>query len=228
MIRLVFLICLFFNCNSIIAQTPQSLRNFAASFEVEKSINPEDYKNEYSGNPCLFEGWKEGVLKTKAGEEIKLQLTYMVYGQMILVNRGQNITKLTNPDIVDNIKVDGHEIIYKTIQESKNKLSNTFLLRLTKRKYSLCKKLTCDVEQPDDQRSPYDEKLKPKFVKKHIFYMIEDDKVGVQIPKEASEFYKIFGEKEDDVKEFCKKHKIKPKKRRDLIRFFETFNSEKK
>lgn len=208
------------------AQTPQSLRNFAANFEVEKNINPEDYKNEFSGNPCLFEGWREGILKTKSGEEVKLQLTYMIYGQMILVNRGQNITKLTNPDIIDNIKVDGNEIIYKTIQESKNKLTNTFLLKLTHGKFALCKKMICEVEYPDDQRSPYDEQLKPKFVKNHIFYMLEDDKVGVQIPKEESEFYKIFGENVDDVKNFCKKHKLKPKKRKDLIRFFETFNSE--
>ena len=115
---------------------------------------------------------------------------------------------------------------YKTYK-FRNAFKQGYLEMLADGKYELFVKYEVDFEEAEPAKTSYHKPTPNRFIKKNpTWYCSIDNGPIKNFESDNSDLEEIFREDYPEVKKYIKSNKLKPRKKEDLIKVFEYYNTE--
>ncbi len=211
------IVLLFLTVSSIsFAQLPKNLLN-----DIQK-----DYTySEYTGSIYMNLSYKESSVIHEKSTTYHAKLRYNIHEDAMEYKEKSNLYELIKNQTT-HVRIDDNYFYYCDFknQRGHNKSGYYILVELTNL-YSIYKKITLSMENSVNQRVIGNASNEPGKIVQNITYYIEEEGVIMELPLNKKEMLATFSDKENELKEYLKKEKIRLKKEEDLIRFVARYNA---
>jgi len=199
----------------LFAQTPKSL------VKTTKIVTQFD---EYEGSIYNSLKYKSATIIDEKSRTFDTKLRYNAYTDALeLKQQGELLELIKKPTLHARIDDDYYYFCeFKTVRGIK-KHGYYVLVELNER-YKVYKKYSVDVKRPNPKGSSNGTSA-PGEVTVKTAYFIEEKGTIVELPQNKKEFLATFNDKEEELKDYIKKEKIKVRKEEDLIRLVSKYNS---
>ena len=222
--KVLLIILLTVPASTIFGQRIETLRfeMFSGYYEpINRTLNYDDVE----GSPYLDPELIKGYVKFRLGDTADYFLRYNIYADEMEYLDGDKLFVINNPDQVDVVAVNNHELYYTTYK-FRNSFKKGFLEKLVDGHYALYIKYNIDYEKRKEARSSYEKPIPDRFVKKSpTWYCSIDNGPIKNFENDNSGLEELFRQDYPDVKAYIKSEKLKLRKPEDVIKLFEYFNS---
>ncbi len=213
------LLILFLTISStLFAQLPKSLL-----VPVTKVTEFDDYK----GSIYSKINYKESSVIDEQSGTYTAKLKYNIYNDALEHSSDSETFEITKQTTV-HARINDSYFYYCNFKDQYGTPRNGYyiLVELT-HKYSIYKKLTLEINHPQEKSTISASSVPPKpgSLKVITTYYLEEAGVIVELPKNKKNMLATFSDKEIELKKYLKKEKIRFGKEEDLIRFVARYNA---
>ncbi len=210
LLLLLFLIA----SSTLLAQLP---RNLLTSTERVSSFD------EYDGTIYMRSGYKESSVVDERAGTYDAKLRYNVYTDALEYTQGGKFYNLVKISTV-HARIDDDYFYYCDFKTQRRlKRNGYYVLVDLNDKYRIYKKFTLKFREPE--QNSMTKIAAPGEIRMITTYYIEEAGVIMELPTNKKDMLATFSDKENDLKQYLKKEKIRLKKEEDLIRLVARYNA---
>ncbi|WP_062056499.1 hypothetical protein [Aquimarina longa] len=213
--KILLLICLVAS-STLFAQLPRDLLT-----PIPKTYLYEDY----NGSIYLNNRYKEASVIDERSGTFDAKLKYNIHSDALEYNSGSELYEVNkNPTV--HVRIDGNYFYYCDFenQRGSSRTGYYILVELNDR-YRIYKKVTLKIKEPQKSVAQIGPPPEPGSIKAITTYYLEESGVIMELPMNKKEMLAAFSDKENELKEYLKKEKIRFKKEEDLIRLVARYNA---
>tara|TARA_R110000744_G_scaffold84385_2_gene165149 strand:- start:270 stop:953 length:684 start_codon:yes stop_codon:yes gene_type:complete len=222
--KLLFTALLAFLFSPAISQSFNG-RNLADHMLI-KIMDKSLYKQEYpvDGSPYLNPEFTEGEVYTSKGNYSEVPLRYNIDTDVIEFSQDEAVYALDPEPRIKKVVI-GENVFVVEKGEIIGKMNNSFYLRLDSGKAQLLMKKAVSFREAQPAQAMQAASTPARYQKMpdQYFYKIGDG--GVMKIGSIKKLIEEFPDKQEELSAFAKKEKISPKNERELISFFQYYNS---
>ncbi len=182
--------------------------------------------DDYEGSIYMKFRYKESSVIDEKSSAFDAKLKYNIYTDALeFVSKSGDLFELVkNPTI--HARIDGDYFYYCDFKSQRgiDRRGYYVLVELTDR-YRIYKRFTLEIKDPKEQAAVSSGVAEPGSIRMNTSYFIEEAGVIMELPLNKKEMLAAFSDKENELKEYLKKEKIRLKKEEDLIRFVARYNA---
>lgn len=181
--------------------------------------------NNIQGSPYLNNDFINGTIYTSSNEKYaNVPLRYNIFNDELEFRTSENkIQAVATPGIIEKVEFGNCKLVYTDYADINNK-DKGYLQQIVDGDASLFVKSEVLFREPKEAAA-FKEPEPAKFLNKANTYYIQ---VGDQIPKKVrgkKEIIELFSGHENEIAQFIKKNKIKPRKSESLVELVNYYNS---
>ncbi len=217
----LLIFCSLLSLNQLFAQSNRSLQEFYTDYYMErvKSISKPLTYNNIDGSPYLKEEFQEGTIFMKDQKKYTVPLRFNLYASNFEFKVDDKIITIDNPNNIAKIEFDNSSYIYYQLKKR-----NSFVELIAPGKNSLiCKKIV--VLKEAVPAGAYKEPKPASFSRKDDLYYIVNEKNEQFLVKSKKSLKNIFTDRQEEIAKFIKKEKISHRKKADLKKLVEYYNT---
>ncbi|MEW7277320.1 hypothetical protein ABW636_01840 [Aquimarina sp. 2201CG1-2-11] len=211
----IFTIILYISVSStLFAQLPKSL--------ITPLSKTSDFSN-YKGSIYMNYNYEQSTVIHEKSRTYDAELKYNIHTDAIEFNSKGQVYEIKK-NVTTHVRIDDSYLYYCNFEDRYGTSRNGYyiLVELTDR-YRIYKRLTTKIIKPQERTATSVEV--PGIVKINTKYYIEEDQVIMELPKNKKSMLALFSDKEDELKKYLKKEKIRLGKEEDLIRLVARYNA---
>ncbi len=199
--------------STIVAQLPRSLL---------KSAERVTSFDEYDGSMYAKGRYKESsIIDEKSGTYIA-KLKYNIYTDAIEFTKDSKLFSIVKTPTT-HVQIDSDYFYYCEFKSQRGlKRNGYYILVELNDTYRIYKRLTLDIKEPDLSLI---KTSGPGQLKTITTYYLEEEGVIMELPMNKKDILVTFSDKEEELKEYIKKGKIRLRKEEDLVRFVARYNA---
>ncbi len=199
----------------LFAQLPQSL------LKPTKRISTFD---EYDGSIFKSLRYKDASVIDEKSGTFDAKLRYNAYSDALEFKKGSELYKLVN-NPTTHARIDGDYYYYCDFKTQRGlRRSGYFILVELNERYRIYKKYIVKITEPEKKGSTNGIASSGKVQIKTSYYL-EERGVIMELPTNKKEILATLSDKEEELKSYIKKEKIKVRKEEDLIRLVSRYNA---
>ncbi|TYP76001.1 hypothetical protein [Aquimarina intermedia] len=202
-------------CSSILqAQLPTSLIK-----PVQRVFIFDDYEGSLYINSSLKDA---SVIDEKSGT-FQAKLRYNIYNDAIEYKVNQDLFEL-DKRVSMNVRIDDDYFYYCNFETTRGQeRSGYYILVDLNDSYRIYKRYSLNITEP--QKSKAYAPTVPGKLTPELTYYLEEKNMILEIPINKKELLAVFSDKEDGLKSYIKKEKIRLRKEEDLIRLVSRYHA---
>lgn len=210
---------LLFTClalsSTIFAQLPRDLL---------KSISPDYTFEEYEGSIYMKSNYKESSIIHEKSGTFDAKLKYNIHSDALEHRSNSKLYEIVKSQTI-HARIDGDYFYYCNFQNQRglDRSGYYVLVELTE-KYRIYKRFTLKIKEPREGVS-IGTPIEPGSIRMRINYYLEESGVIMELPMNKKEMLAAFNDKENELKDYLKKEKIRLRKEEDLIRLVARYNA---
>ncbi|MFD2564109.1 hypothetical protein [Aquimarina rubra] len=199
----------------LFAQLPQSL------MEPAKIVTTFD---EYDGSVYKNFRYKDASVIDENSGTFDTKLRYNTYTDALELEKGEDLFQLVkNP--TSHARIDGDYYYYCNFKTQRGlKRPGYYVLVELNDKYRIYKKYDLKIKKPS-KNGAASGNATPGKLSIETKYFLEERGVIMELPMNKKEILATLSDKEDELKKYIKKERIKVKKEEDLIRLVSRYNA---
>ncbi|WP_271767377.1 hypothetical protein [Aquimarina algiphila] len=182
--------------------------------------------DEYDGSIYLKSRYKESSVIDEKSSAYDAKLKYNIYNDGLehTSKSGELYELVKRPTV--HARIDGDYFYYCNFKSPRglDREGYYVLVELTDR-YRIYKRFTLEIKDPEKKAVVSSGIAEPGSIRTITSYYIEEAEVIMELPLNKKEMLATFSDKENELKEYIKKEKIRLKKEEDLIRFVARYNA---
>ncbi|MEW7293102.1 hypothetical protein [Aquimarina sp. 2304DJ70-9] len=200
--------------STLLAQLPRSLL---------KSSQRVSTFDEYDGTLYMKARYKESsVIDEKAGA-FDAKLKYNIFTDALEYNQGSKLFEILKSTTI-HARIDGDYFYFCEFKTTRGlKREGYYVLVELNDKYRIYKRFTLDIKEPS--KNTLTQIAEPGVLKMITTYYVEEEGKIMELPMNKKDMLAIFSDKENELKEYLKKEKIRLRKEEDLIRLVARYNA---
>ncbi|MDH7445347.1 hypothetical protein [Aquimarina sp. 2201CG14-23] len=199
----------------LFAQLPQSL------LKPTKRISTFD---EYDGSIYKTLRYKQASVIDEKSGTFDAKLRYNTYADALEFKKSSNIFELVKSPTA-HARIDGDYYYYCEFRTQRGlKRHGYYVLVELNERYRIYKKYSAKIIDPE-KRGSASGTATPGKVQTITKYYLEERGVIMELPMNKKEILSTLGDKEEELKIYIKKEKIKVRKEEDLIRLVSRYNA---
>ncbi len=215
LMRKVLQLLIFFTTTALFAQLPQHLL---------KSGNKLSKYDKYSGSVYVHKEAQPAHLTDESTSAYDIKLNYNIYNDALEYKTGDELFEITkNPTIYARINNDYYYYCNFKTQKGTRKNGYYILVELNDA-YRIYKKHELKITDPVEMETMPGNMTMGKIKLVTTFYLEENETI-MELPLNKKDILFAFADKENELKEYIKKEKIKLKKEEDLLRLVAKYNA---
>ncbi|TSE08187.1 MULTISPECIES: hypothetical protein [Aquimarina] len=185
----------------------------------------EDYTySDYTGSVYMNPSYKESSVIHEKSTTYHAKLRYNIQTDAIEYKSQSTLYELVKNQTT-HVRIEENYFYYCNFKNQRglSRPGYYVLVELTDL-YSIYKKYSLSITDVENQGIS-GSAVKPGKIRQVITYYIEEAGVIMELPLNKKEMLATFSDKENELKEYLKKEKIRLKKEEDLIRFVARYNA---
>ncbi|MEQ8531141.1 MAG: hypothetical protein RIB86_04795 [Imperialibacter sp.] len=189
---------------------------------MDKSLYQQEYP--VDGSPYLNPEFVEGEVYTTKGSYTGVPLRYNIDSDVIEFSQNEGVYVLDPEPRIEKVVI-GKDVLVVDKGEAIGKMDNSFYLRLDSGKAQLLMKKAVSFREAQPAQAMQAASTPARYQKMpdQYFYKIGDG--GVAKITSIKKLIAEFPDKQEELSAFAKKEKISPKNEKELVSFFEYYNS---
>ncbi len=212
--RKIILISVFLTNLTFYAQLPQNM--------LTPTEGIADYE-EYEGSLYLKAQYKEASIIDEKLGTIDAKLKYNIFTDALEYKEGSNLYNIYKAPTV-HARIDGDYFYYCEFKNTRGvDRSGYYVLVELNDQYRIYKKYTLRIKDPISNEMTHTHY--PGELRTLTTYYLEENNVILELPMNKKELLASFSDKQEDLKSYLKKEKIRFKKEEDLIRLVSRYNA---
>ncbi|MDY8136683.1 hypothetical protein [Aquimarina sp. 2201CG5-10] len=198
----------------LFAQLPQSL---------VKSIKRTTTFDDYEGSIYMKSRYKEASVIDEKSGTFDANLRFNIYTDAIEYTINSNLYEVMKRPTI-HVRIDGDYLYYCDFKNQRGlKRSGYYVLVELNEKYRIYKKLTLNITEPE--KNTLTQLGEPGRIKSITTYYLEENGMIMELPTSKKDMLATFSDKQEELKKYIKKEKIRLRKEEDLIRFVARYNA---
>lgn len=212
--KILLFLCLALS-STIFAQLPRDLLN-----TTQKDYTFEDY----DGSIYMTSSYKDANVIHEKSTTFDAKLRYNIHADALEYDSGSQLYELVKKPTI-HARIDGDYFYYCDFegQRGVDRSGYYILVELTDT-YSIYKKLSLKIKEPRSGVG-VGAPTEPGAVRMITTYYLEEAGVIMELPMNKNDMLATFNDKENELKEYIKKEKIRLRKEEDLIRLVARYNA---
>ncbi|GGX13869.1 hypothetical protein [Aquimarina muelleri] len=212
--KILLFLCLALS-STIFAQLPRDLLN-----TIKKDYTFEDY----SGNIYMTSGYKDANVIHEKSTTFDAKLRYNIHTDALEYDSGSQLYELVKKPTI-HARIDGDYFYYCTFESQRGvDRSGYYILVELSNGYSIYKRLTLKIREPRNGVG-VGAPIESGAVRSSTTYYLEEAGVIMELPMSKKDMLAVFNDKENELKEYLKKEKIRLRKEEDLVRLVARYNA---
>ncbi|AXT61171.1 hypothetical protein D1816_12710 [Aquimarina sp. AD10] len=181
--------------------------------------------DEYDGSIYMKSRFKESSVIDEKSSSYDAKLKYNILDDAIMHSSNSGIYELAKTPTI-HARIDGDYFYYCNFKNQRglNRDGYYILIELTDQ-YRIYKRLTLDITDPEEKGPVSSGITAPGNVKTITTYYIEESGIIMELPMNKKGLLATFSDKQNELKEYIKKGKIRVRKEDDLIRLVARYNA---
>ncbi|WP_343911631.1 hypothetical protein [Aquimarina litoralis] len=199
----------------LFAQLPQSL------IQPSKRTTMFD---EYDGSIYKTLKYKDASVIDEKSGTFDAKLRYNIYSDALEFKKGSELYELIKKP-TSHARIDGDYFYYCNFKTQRgHKKSGYYVLVELNEKYRIYKKFDLKIKEPSKNGAASGNSV-PGKLKMQTTYFLEERGVIMELPMNKKELLATLSDKEEELKKYIKKERIKVRKEEDLIRLVSRYNA---
>ncbi|GAA4276960.1 hypothetical protein GCM10022259_16840 [Aquimarina mytili] len=165
---------------------------------------------------------ESSVIDEKSGT-FDAKLKYNIFTDALEYNQGSKFFEVVKSPTI-HARIDGDYFYYCNFKSTRGlKRDGYYVLVELNDKYRIYKRFTLKIKEPSQNTlTQIEEAGQLKMI---TTYFVEEDGMIMELPMNKKDMLATFSDKENELKEYLKKEKIRLKKEEDLIRLVARYNA---
>ncbi|MDE5420702.1 hypothetical protein L3073_00625 [Ancylomarina sp. DW003] len=200
--------------------------NFASSFSELRKNHFDSFSKmvNVEGDYFIDKDWSDGIVYFNNNHVIKnVSLRFFIYGNEMHVKNDGVVNKIINQNVIDSIVFDGHRFIFTKLHFGNN-LIDVYVDFLSGTNIKLYKYYTNKFIKARDVSGYQKQEIDKYIVKREYYVCVGDAAAELFTPKKRT-ILNLFSDKEEIIKKFVKRNRLKYTKEDDFIKIFDFYSS---
>jgi hypothetical protein len=202
--------------STLFAQLPQSLLTPTTKISTYQ---------EYDGSIYMTSRYKESSIIDEKSGTFDARLKYNIYSDALEYSPKSELYEVVKSPTI-HARIDGDYFYYcEFVNQRGNSRDGYYVLVELTDGYRIYKKFTLKIKDPEDKGSISIGIAEPGTLRMITSYYLEESGVIMELPMNKKDMLAAFNDKENELKGYLKKEKIRLKKEEDLIRLVARYNA---
>lgn len=197
-------------------------------FLEQYGISEADIKN-IEGSPYYRNNFQIGGIYNAEGVVASgIPMRYNIFADEIEMRPSSNPDDTTIKSLVKSVdifaKIGADNFIY-ILNTNSGEKSGYFSVLLDDTYFDLYKKSTVNYIKKKFAETNYQKDQPAKFIKKEVFYLVDNKGVFYELPSKRKSFISIFKQKAKELESYIKDNNLNVSKETDMIKIIDYYNS---
>ncbi|EZH74405.1 hypothetical protein ATO12_11590 [Aquimarina atlantica] len=213
--RILLFLCLIAS-SALFAQLPRNLLTSTTRVSLY---------DDYDGSIYMKSRYKESSVIDEKSGTFDAKLKYNIYSDALEYSSQSKLYEVVKSPTI-HARIDGDYFYYCEFknQRGSNRDGYYVLVELTDR-YRIYKKFTLKIKDPEKKGPIISGPSEPGTLRMITSYYLEESGVIMELPMNKKEMLAAFNDKENELKDYLKKERIRLRKEEDLIRLVARYNA---
>ncbi|MFD2564107.1 hypothetical protein [Aquimarina rubra] len=213
--RNILQILIFLTTSSLLAQLPQELLRITQETKVFDTYVGSIYTNKKYQNATIIDE-KKGTFDA--------QVRYNIFNDALEYTKDSNLYEIVKIPTT-HVRIDNDYFYYCTFKDERGfKNHGYFVLVELTEQYRIYKKYDLKVTEPKSMDADTGTTQVGK-IKTIETYYLEENGTAIELPTKKNDLLAMFSDKENELKAYIKKEKIKTRKPEDLVKLVSKYNA---
>ncbi len=179
--------------------------------------------DEYDGSIYMKSRYKESSIIDEKKGSFDAKLKYNIFSDALEYNQGSKLFEVLKSPTV-HARIDGDYFYYCEFKNQRGlQRDGYYVLVELNDNYRIYKRFTLDIKDPS--QSSLTQTSEPGQLRMITSYFLEESGKIMELPMNKKDMLATLSDKEDELKAYLKKEKIRLKKEEDLIRLVARYNA---